>query len=204
MLKHGLALFCFLLLMSVTNAHAQDVAVDFDRSVDFARFKTYSWVRGVPAKNPLIDRNITASVDEHLAAKGLRRVEEGADVTVFYVIAIENDLEVSSSYWRYTGDWMRGITSGVQIRGQMWDVEIGTLVVCLSDGSTKNLLWRGTAKTMLDKKSTNKSVVQAMKEDAKKVEKKIKKSLTKMFKQYPLEKSAALTLSPADSPIFTC
>jgi hypothetical protein len=179
-----------MLLMSVTTVRAQDVAVDFDRNIDFSRFKTYSWARGVPAKNPLIDRQITARVDEHLAARGLRRVEEGADVTVLYVAALDKDLEVSNSYWRYTGDWMRGTTSGIQVRGQMWDVEVGTLVVCVSDGSNKNLLWRGTSKTMLDKRSNNKSAIEAMKEDANKIEKKIKKSLAKMFKQYPLNKPA--------------
>lgn len=189
-MRYGLALICFLLLMSVTTVHAQDVTVDFDRSVDFSRFKTYSWVKGISAKNPLIDRQIETSVDRHLAAKGLRRVEEGAEITVLYFAAVDMDLEVSTSYWRYTGDWMRGTTSGVQVRGQMWDVEIGTLVVCVSDGPTKNLLWRGTSKTMLDKRSNKKSIIEAMKEDAKKVEKKIKKSLEKMFKQYPPGKSA--------------
>ncbi|MGB7924598.1 MAG: DUF4136 domain-containing protein [Pyrinomonadaceae bacterium] len=189
-MKFRLALFCFLLLMSVAAVRAQDVAVDFDRSVDFSRFKTYSWVDGVPAKNPLIDRQITASIEEHLAARGLRRVEEGGDLSVLYIAAVEKDLEVSTARWVTTGDWMSQTVSGISVRSQMWDVETGTLVVCLSDSSGKNLLWRGRARTMLEKKSNKPNVMEAMREDARKVEKKVRKSLEKMFKQYPLVKSA--------------
>jgi hypothetical protein len=189
-MKFRLALFCFLLLMSVATVRAQDVAVDFDRSIDFSRFKTYSWTDGFPAKNPLIDRQVKAGIEEHLAIKGLRRVEEGGDLSVLYIAAVGRDLQVSTARWVTTGNWMSQTVSGISVRSQMWDVETGTLVVCLSDTSGKNLLWRGRAKTMLEKKSNKPNVMEAMREDARRVEKKVKKSLEKMFKQYPVVKSA--------------
>jgi hypothetical protein len=177
--------------MSVATARAQDVTVDFDKGVDFSQFKTYSWANGgVPAANPLIDRQIKASIEEQFAVRGVRRMDEGGDVTVLYFAAVDRDLQVAAGRWVTTGDWQRQTKSGMHVRSQMWDVEVGTLVVCVFDASGKKLLWRGTAKTMLDKRSQNRSVIEAMKEDARKVEKRVKSSVTKMFKQYPLAKAS--------------
>jgi hypothetical protein len=189
-MKFRMVLFCFLLIVSLANVRAQDVAVDFDRSVDFSKFKTYSWTSGIPAKNPLVDQQIISSIDGQMSAKGLRRVEDGGDLSVLYFAAVDRDLEVSTSRWETTKDWMRQTTSGISMKSQMWDVEVGTLVVCLSDPATKNLLWRGTAKTTLEKKSNKRNPMEAMQEDARKVEKKIRKSVEKMFKQYPSASAA--------------
>jgi Domain of unknown function (DUF4136) len=184
-MKFGAALFCSLLMMSAAVVRAQDVTVDFDKRIDFSKFKTYTWASGVPAKNPLIDQQVRNSMEEQLAAKGLRRVELGGDLSVLYIAAVEKDIEVSTGRWKETGDWMRQTVSGMRVGSQMWDVEVGTLVVCLSDSSGKNLLWRGAARTMLDKRSNKQNAIEAVREDARRVEKKVRKSLEKMFKQYP-------------------
>jgi hypothetical protein len=84
---------------------------------------------------------------------------------------------------------MRQTATGISVRNQMWDIEVGTLMVCLSDPSTSNPLWRGTAKATLDKRSRNENAMNAMAEDAKKAEKKVRKAVEKMFKQYPSARS---------------
>ena len=179
-------IFLFFLLLNGVAVHAQDVSVDFDKSADFSKFKTYSWESGIPAKNYLIDRQIRANIEEHLAAKGLRRVEPGdGDLSVLYIAAVETDVQVSTSSWVSTGNWMTPITSGISIKSQMWNVEMGTLLVCLSGASGKNLLWRGTARTRLDERSKKRSPVEAIAEDARKTEKKVRRAVEKMFKQYP-------------------
>lgn len=184
-MKFRLPLFCFLLLTCVVAARAQDVNVDFDRGSNFSKFRTYSWVNGVPAKNLLVDQQIRSGIDAHLAAKGLQRVEQGGDLSVFYLAAVDRDVQVAKADWVATGNWLRPTESGISVRSQMWDIEVGTLVVCLSEASSKALLWRGTARTMLDSKSRNRDALEAMNEDAKKVGKRVRKSLEKMFKQYP-------------------
>lgn len=184
-MKSRLALFCFLLLMNIATARAQDVKVDFDRSIDFSRFKTYSWTSGISAKNPLIDQQIRNGIEGQLAAKGLRRLELGGDLSVLYFAAVEMDLQVANGRWVTTRDWTRQAATGINMRSQSWDIETGTLAVCLSDASGKNLLWRATAKTMLEKRSGKQNAFEAMTEDARRTEKKIKKALEKMFKQYP-------------------
>lgn len=189
-MKFRPALFCFLLFAYAAAARAQDVSVDFDRGRDFSKFKTYTWAEGVPAKNPLIDQQIKSNIEEQLSAKGLRRVEEGGDITILYIVATDMDVHVATSRWSTTGDWAGQMRSGISVRSQTWDVQVGTLVVCLSDGAGKDLLWRGTASTTLDKKSRgNRSALEAMQEEARKGEKRVRKAVTKMFKQYPAAKS---------------
>ena len=186
-MKFRPALLCFLLFAGAA-VRAQDVSVDFDRGSDFSKFKTYSWADGVPAKNPLIDEQIRSNIEGQLAARGLRRVEEGSDLRLLYMVAVDMDIEVAKSRWSTTGDWAGQTRSGISVRGQTWDVEVGTLVVFLTDASDKQLLWRGTASTMLDQRSKNKSVMDAMSEDARKAEKRVRKSVEKMFRQYPVAK----------------
>jgi hypothetical protein len=175
--------------MSVPSVRAQDVSVNFDKSIDFSKFKTYSWASGTPAKNPLIDQQIRSNIEGQLAAKGLRPVAKGGDLSVLYFVAVDRDLQVSTASWDTTKDWMRQTATGISVRNQMWDIEVGTLMVCLSDPSTSNPLWRGTAKATLDKRSRNENAMNAMAEDAKKAEKKVRKAVEKMFKQYPSARS---------------
>ena len=188
-MKFRPALLCLLFLAGAAAVRAQDVSVDFDRSSDFSKFKTYSWADGVPAKNPLIDQQIRSNIEGQLAARGLRRVEGESDLRLLYMVAIDMDIEVAKSRWSTTGDWAGQMRSGISVRSQSWDVEVGTLVVFLTDASDKQLLWRGTASTILDKRSNNRSIMDAMNEDARKAEKRVRKSVEKMFKQYPVAKS---------------
>jgi hypothetical protein len=190
MMKVGFVVLCFLLLTNVAAVRAQDVTVDFVKSEDFSKFKTYSWAQGVPAKNYLIDRHIRASIEESLATKGLSRVEQGGDLSLIYIAAVNSDVQVATSNWVNTGNWMTPITSGITVTSQMWEVEMGTLVVCLSDASGKNLLWRGMAKSRLNSRSKKRNPLEAMTEDARKVEGKVRRALEKMFKQYPAGQAA--------------
>jgi hypothetical protein len=184
-MKFKSCFLCVLILVGVAAVSAQDVTVKADPRINFSTLKTYSWTAGVPARNPLIDTEIRRLTEESLASKGLRRLDSGGDISLSYYAAVDKELQISNSTWALNADWMGAIDNGYAIRNQMWDVEVGTLVICLADSSGKNLLWTARAKTMLDKKSKNQSPVLAMQEDAKKVQKRIKKSVEKMFKQYP-------------------
>ena len=64
-----------LLLTAATNALAQDVRYNFDKSANFGTFKTYKWVviKGATPVGDLADRQIKASVDMELSKKGLMK-----------------------------------------------------------------------------------------------------------------------------------
>src|SRR5882724_13447486 len=64
-----------LVLAGTGSALAQDVRYNFDKSSNFAAFRTYKWVaiKGATQLSDLVDRQIKAAVDAELATKGLVR-----------------------------------------------------------------------------------------------------------------------------------
>ncbi len=70
---------------------AQDVRYNFDKSANFAAFKTYRWVdiKGTTKLSDLVDRQVKATVEAELAKKGLAKSEsETADLYVGYQAAV--------------------------------------------------------------------------------------------------------------------
>lgn len=149
-------------------AQAQSVVVDYDHSAgDFSRFKTYAWVKSTrPTSNPLMDQRIIAAIDSQLAAKGMTKIDTNADVTVTYGAGISQETQ---SMVTGTGGWRWG---GGMATVNQYVTNVGTLVVDINDGKSRQLLWRGAAKdTLSDKPEKNAQ--------------KIDKAVTKMFKKYP-------------------
>ena len=56
-------------------ALAQKVAIDYDKAVDFSKYRTYAWRSGQPAPNPLVDKRILNAIDGQLAAKGWTKTD---------------------------------------------------------------------------------------------------------------------------------
>ena len=167
-------LLSVLLLLIPLGVNAQKVAVGYDRSADFSKFKTYSWTKGVPARNPQIDQQIISIIDQQLEAKGLHRTNEKADVNVSYHAAVMTDFDQATV--ARPGTW--GPQSGSM--AQVWQIVRGALIVALKDPATDQEVWRATATDTL----SNDASVDVSK-DVGKATKKVKKAVEKMFKGYP-------------------
>jgi hypothetical protein len=158
-------------------ANAQKVQVGSDRSVDLTKYRTYAWEPQQGTSNPIIHQLIVDAVDQAMAAKGLRKVESDAEMLVVVLAATAHEMQMSYPSW---SPGLNSIATGVAATSQTWPVTKGTLIVDISDRTTKNNLWRGTATHTLDNGPTGNTA-----KDAKGVEKIIKKAVDKMFKQYP-------------------
>jgi hypothetical protein len=66
----GLSLFVLVAVVAWAGVNA-----DWDKTANFANYKTYAWGKGTPAKNQLWDQRIMDAVDGQLAAKGLQKVD---------------------------------------------------------------------------------------------------------------------------------
>jgi Domain of unknown function (DUF4136) len=150
---------------------AANVTVDYDKKASFSNLKTYSWKKGTPASNPLMDQRVIESVDKQLLMKGFLKVDAANNpgLAVAYHAAVEvetqlNTTEVGWSGWGYYG----GGTSTTQVE----KIPVGTLIVDIGDAKNKKLLWRGKATDTVNDKPE-------------KVEKKINESVEKMFKKFP-------------------
>ena len=68
---------------------AQKVSYDYDKTANFAEFKTYAHKDGTKVGQPLIDDRIIAAIDAELAAKGFTKSEWNPDVFVVYHVAFD-------------------------------------------------------------------------------------------------------------------
>jgi len=166
-------------LAAAAPAAAVSVSVDHDAQADFARYHTYSLSAGTPAANPLNQKRIDAALEAQLAAKGLTKAAEDADVRVVTHVASEKSTQVrvdTFGYGYYPGyRWYRG-PAHVDTTVQTYDIVQGTLVVDMVDAATNQLVWRGTATD---------TVSPTIKPE--KVEKLIQKAVEKLFRKYPPE-----------------
>jgi len=147
---------------------AQKVNVDSDPAAPFATYKTYAWVDGTPASDPLAEQRLHAGVDARLASEGLTKVNASPDVDVATHVATKQRQELIANGFGY-GPW--GFGGGLGPATVETYVE-GTLIVDLYDAKTKKMVWRGVATaTASDKPSKNTE--------------KMNKALDKMFEKYP-------------------
>lgn len=180
MLKKSLIAALALLLVVPAVALAQKTSYDYDKTANFASFKTFALKEGTPVGQKLIDDRIIAAIEGALAAKGFTKDEANPDLFVVYHIAFEKQKDIStysSGYgggygpygWGWGGGWAGGTTS-TQVR----DILIGTLVIDMADAKSKQVVWRG-----LGVKEVNTTA------KPEKRDKSITSAVNKIFKNYP-------------------
>ena len=155
-------------------ASAQQVKTDYDRSANFALYKTYSWEH-VETKDPLNVDRIKHAVNAVLAARGWTLVDSGADVAVL-AMEITRDQQTLNTFYDGLGGgwgWRRFGGGGFSEATTTTDTyTVGTVVVDLFDTKTKQLIWRGSASDTLSNNS-DKNI------------KNLNESVDKMFKHFP-------------------
>jgi len=164
-----------ILFASTSSAH--QVKTDYDRSANFAQYKTYSWEQ-VKTKDPLDVDRIKSDVNAVLAAKGWTQVASGGDVSIIALQMTQNQQTLNTFYDGFGGGWGYRRFGGGGFGGfgdattTTETYKVGTLVVDLFDTKTKQLLWRGSASDTLSNNS-NTNI------------KNLDKGVEKMFKQFP-------------------
>lgn len=164
---------------------AQKIKVDYDKSVEFAKFKTYTWAQLDREGMPLLRANIVGAIDEHLQSKGLAKVEKDADLVVAYAGALTEEANQGVGapvYPGYSGPppaidstvWTGA--SGTGGSGANVSYPKGSLVVELMDPSAGKIAWRAVGKIKLDLE--RKKEVLTLVDDM----------IGKMFDEYPPKK----------------
>jgi len=180
------ALLLLYLILSphfVMPAFAQKVSLDYDKSADFSRFRTYAWVQGTPVANPTLDLYIKGAVDGMLTKKDMHSVApDQADVFLTYHAATNGDVRANSFQ-----DPSSVTTGGIPQPGQtVWDsapamgtsatlVRKGGISFEMFDRSQHKLVWSSRASGTLKEKRGEKLD-------------QIDKALIKIFEAYPPKK----------------
>jgi Domain of unknown function (DUF4136) len=163
-----------LMLFSSGRASAQQVKTDYDRSANFAQYKTYSWEH-VKTQDALDVDRIKSAVNTALAARGWTQVDSNGDVSIVAVEITREQQTLNTFYNGFGGGWGWRRFGGGGFGDATTTTEtykVGTVVVDLFDTKTKQLIWRGSSSDTLSNNS-DKNI------------KNLDKGVEKMFKQFP-------------------
>jgi hypothetical protein len=164
---------------------AQKTSHDFDKTANFAGFKTYAFKDGTKVGQPLIDDRIVAALEKELATKGLTKSEANPDIIVVYHVAFDKEKDISTyssgyggGYGPYGYGWGGGwgsTTSTTTVR----DILVGTMVIDIADAKKNQIAWRGMGvkevNTTASPEKRDKSINEAVKKILKNYPPKVKK-----------------------------
>lgn len=172
--KHVLKLAVALgaMLFACAAVLAQDVTYNFAAGTDFAKYKTYKWVRVNGAQYPdqILDQQIKQSIDGQLAAKGLTKTDgDNADLDVAYQVSVRQEQQWNS--YGMGGGWRMG---GGMVTTTQTTLHVGTLGLDFYDPAAKQLIWRGSATKTINPSN-----------DPNKRQKNLDKAVAKLLKKYP-------------------
>ena len=131
--------------------------------------KTYSWSK-VQTANSIWDDRVKNAIDKELAAKGWTQVPSGGDVAV---VAVEKTSlhQQYETFYNGFGGFRRWGGIG-EATTTVDNYKVGTLLVSMFDGNSRQLIWRGTSSSDLSG-------------NPEKNTKKLDRDVQKMFKQFP-------------------
>ncbi len=146
-----------LLLFFLASCDAVSINSDYDKKVDFSKYKTYAFYKTGIDKVEISDldkKRILASIDEQMTLKGFSKSE-----TPDLLININTKAEKNISVNQFNGGFGYGYGFGFSPyfginSGYSSNIE-GTLTIDLIDATKKELIWQGEGVGNLTK-NTNK------------------------------------------------
>lgn len=158
--------FLFILVgIVLLSACAKTPDWDYDRTVNFANYKTYAFVEDAQLSkhttnyqiSPLMEKRVRNAVKRELSAKGFTQVaSDQADLLIDYHASVEKKIDTDTISYKadfgypYTARWgYWGV--GYQTHTSTREYEVGTLVLDVIDRKEKALIWRGAKGGQLKK-----------------------------------------------------
>jgi len=132
------------------------ISTNFDYEVgwDFDSLKTYQLLTP-PADagiNSLSRDRVTNAINSELAAAGYSAVDADPDFQVAYHGGSENKIEVSN--WGYAYGQRGAYYGASRSSVDVYQYQEGSLIIDIVDTKTHKLVWRGTARKVLDTNPT--------------------------------------------------
>jgi hypothetical protein len=178
-LKKAVVCLAGITVLLLSGCSSVSISYDFDRHQDFAQLKTFAWMpdedtgikdaRHAQLRNDLFTQRLRRAVNSTLESKGYSIDTEKPDFTIVYHTGVQDKVNVTNwgyTYGPYWGPW-----------GQSVDVHQyteGTLILDFINWETKELIWRGTAQSVLSSRP-----------DPDKVEQRIQEIVDKLLANFP-------------------
>lgn len=170
-----------------TIGFTQKVRVGYDKSIDFSKYKTYTWSKlEAQPERPLLYESVIGTVDYELKTKGLERIAQNGDLTLVAAGGIDfgsSTLAGTPILPVYGGPppsmdatmWT-GADGSAAMMGAI--VAQGSLVLQFIDRGGNKVIWSGTVLQKLDNDQKKKSL------DL------VDKAIIKLLKEFPPQTSS--------------
>jgi hypothetical protein len=163
-----------MLFVGVSSACSSvSVSSDYDRSANFAGFKTWSWFAesGAPGSDAsgvvsLTSARIKSALANELETRGYPEVARDGSFLVTFHTVVQQKIDAGSEPYGYA--W-RGGYAGHSAGPDIVTYDEGTLLVDFIDPKSKSMIWRGTATAVVDPHSSAESREGLIKEAVKKI-----------------------------------
>jgi hypothetical protein len=150
-------LLCASVLQPAGSAIAQDVKSTFDKSVDFGKYRKYTWgsnylLTAQPKDvQERINMAIVDSINRNLRARGFVEDDANPDFRVTYQAGGSPQADVGAQRSLYASDMVGyywGNLSGIS--SDVWVSSLAKLEISVMDAATKKILWQATASKRLN------------------------------------------------------
>ncbi len=166
------------LAMLTLSCATVSTATDYDKNVDFARYRTFAflgghiWINGIADdSNTLVKDRIRNSVITELTEKGMQQTTTNPDIYVAYLAGAHTRTEIESSGPLATGPYNAGFGPYFGAGGWWGPMYVdwwartyneGTLIIDLVDAQSKKLVWRAYAQTEVNKPVSDQKMEQVV------------------------------------------
>jgi hypothetical protein len=169
-----------LLVILIANQSLAQITTDYDKTVDFTKFKSYTfkgWSKDSDQKiNQLDQDRILAAFEHEFESRGLIKDDDNPDMSVTLFVVVQ-DKTSTTAYSNYYGGMGYGRSFGYGYANTNYstqEYQQGTVIIDFYDEGEKSLIWEGVLKSVV-------------KEKAKKREKSIPENIRKLMYKYPIK-----------------
>lgn len=160
---------------------AQKVKVGYDKSVDFSKYRTYTWEEpAMPPTRPHLYATVIGSVDGELHSKGFSRIDQNGDLILIpaggigFATVFSGGTPSSSTFSGPPPSINATAWTGAEGQSQLMPaVAEGTLALEFVDRIANIVVWSGTVTEKLDIEKKSKSLELAS------------RAVAKLLKQFP-------------------
>lgn len=164
----------FVLILALSSCNAVRVNTDYDKKVDFSKFKTFAFYKAGIDKVEISDldkKRILHAIENQMIAKGFT-LSETPDLLININTKAEKNININQFNAGFGYGWGMGWNPYFGTSNMVSTSTQGILTIDLIDASKKELIWQGEGTGNLtqngDKKDEN-----------------IKGFVTKILEQYP-------------------
>jgi len=158
LLMAGALFFAALVAVPAAQTPTYGARITVAKGVDATKFKTYSWTKGGPSTDKVVDAQIVAAVDRELKGLGLTKATSGpGDVLVTYYSLRRTDVDLKAK---------------PDAKGAQPQYPVGSLLVAMMDPGTRRRLIQLRTDKPIDLDPANAEPI-------------INSAITELFAKYP-------------------